>query len=126
MGGCNSPLIQNMENKMGYNSFKKLKAQYDEIQSLLNSIIGIKNCHRRILEDSKKRWFGDDDLDMHDPVFDIMMHYQDWLYMNARMKDIYDRAVWKLEEIEKEGCLPADVNHYTSKELKGEYSRWGC
>ena len=54
------------------------------------------------------------------------MHYQDWLYMNARMKDIYERAVWKLEDIEKEGCLPADVNHYTSKELKGEYSRWGC
>ena len=126
MGGCNSPLIQHMENKMGYHSFKKLKAEYDEIQNLLNSIIGIKNCHRRILEDSKKRWFGDDDLDMHDPVFDIMMHYQDWLYMNARMKDIYDRAVWKLEEIEKEGCLPAVVNHYTSKELKGEYSRWGC
>ena len=111
---------------MGFNSFKKLKAEYDEIQNLLNSIIGIKNYHRRILEDSKKRWFGDDEVDIHDPVFDIIMHYQDWLYMNAKMKDIYDRAVWKLEKIEREGCLPADVNHYTSKELKGEYSRWGC
>tara|TARA_Y100000401_G_scaffold13568_1_gene9233 strand:+ start:2078 stop:2452 length:375 start_codon:yes stop_codon:yes gene_type:complete len=124
MGGCNSPLIQNMENKMGYNSFKKLKAQYDEIQSLLNSIIGIKNCHRRLIEDTKKKWY--DDTDPYDPDFKIEMNYNDWLYMNARMKDIYERAVWKLEDIEKEGCLPADVNHYTSKELKGEYSRWGC
>ena len=35
---------------MGYDKFKKVKAQYDEIQNLLNSIIGIKNSHRRLLE----------------------------------------------------------------------------
>ena len=108
----------------GLNNY--IKKDYDNVQNLINTIIGIKNCHRRILEDSKKRWFGDDEVDMHDPVFDIMMHYQDWLYMNTRMRSLYDQFVEVLEDIELEGFKPTDVNHYTSKELKGEYSRWGC
>ena len=65
MGGCNSPLIQNMENKMaGLNNY--IKEDYDNVQNLIDTIIGIKNCHRRILEDSKKRWFGDDELVIHE------------------------------------------------------------
>tara|TARA_R100000781_G_scaffold44269_1_gene30106 strand:+ start:100 stop:429 length:330 start_codon:yes stop_codon:yes gene_type:complete len=108
---------------MGYNKFKKVKAQYDEIQNLLDSIIGIKNSHRRLLEDTKKKWY--DDADCYDPDFKIEMNFNDWQYMNDRMRSIYTRAVWALEELEKEGCLPAMVNHYTSKELKGEYARWG-
>jgi len=103
-----------------------IKEDYDQIQNMLNTIIGIKNCHRRILEDAKKRWFGNDEVDMHDPVFDIMMHYQDWKYMNDRMRNLYNIFVEVLEVIEEDGFKPTDVNHYTSKELKGDYGRWGC
>ena len=107
----------------GLNNY--IKEDYNNVQNLLNTIIGIKNCHRRIYEDSIKRWFGNDEPDMHDPVFDIMMNYQDCKYMNARMKSLYDNFIEVLEDIEKEGFKPSDVNHYTSKELKGEYARWG-
>ncbi len=108
---------------MGYDKFKKVKAQYDEIQNLLNSIIGIKNSHRRLLEETKEKWY--DDADCYDPDFKIEMNFNDWKYMNDRMKSLYNNFVEVLEDIEKEGFKPTDVNHYTSKELKGEYARWG-
>lgn len=123
MGGCNSPLIQQMENKMvKLNNY--IQEDYDNVQKLIESIIGIKNCHRRLLEDTQKKWY--DDADPYDPDFKIEMNYNDWLYMNVRMKNLYNSFVELLENIELEGFKPTDVNHYTSKELKGEYSRWGC
>ena len=108
----------------GLNNY--IKEDYDNVQKLLDTIIGIKNCHRSILESSIKHWFGDEIPDMHDPVLDIMMNYEEWEYMSARMKSLYDQFVEVLEDIELEGFKPTDENHYTSKELKGEYSRWGC
>ena len=107
---------------VGLNNY--IKEDYNNVQNLLDTIIGIKNVHRSILESSISHWFGDEIPDMHDPVFDIMMNYEEWEYMIARMKSIYDQFVEVLEDIEKEGFKPTDENHYTSKELKGEYARW--
>ena len=107
---------------VGLNNY--IKEDYDNVQKLIDTIIGIKNCHRRLLEDTQKKWY--DDTDPYDPDFKIEMNYNDWLYMNARMKNLYDQFVELLEDIELEGFKPTDVNDYTSKELKGEYSRWGC
>ena len=108
---------------VGLNNY--IKEDYDNVQNLLNTIIGIKNVHRSILENSIQHWFGDEKPDMHDPVLEIIMDYQEWKYMNARMKSLYDQFVDLLEDIESNGFKPSDVNHYTSKELKGEYARWG-
>ena len=106
---------------VGLNNY--IKEDYDNVQNLLDTIIGIKNCHRRLIEDTWKQYY--DDIDPYDPEFVIEMNYNDWMYMNARMKSLYDNFVKVLEDIEKEGFKPSDVNHYTSKELKGEYARWG-
>ena len=105
----------------GLNNY--IKEDYDNVQNLLDTVIGIKNCHRRLIEDTWKQYY--DDVDPYDPEFVIEMNYNDWKYMNARIKSLYDQFVDLLEDIESFGFKPSDVNHYTSNELKGEYTRWG-
>ena len=98
-------------------------ADYRDTQSMLDSIIAIKNTHRRIIEEQLK--IAKDRMAKQEINFRVEMTYQEWKYQNTRMKDIYTTLVNLLGILEAHGMQAKEVNDYSQKELIGEYDRWG-